>query len=187
MFRSFAASDKKLPGKLPVGRKQAAPAEQAPRPLQWAIKFMLAGAAASTVFLVYGVIVTASERNALINALISWNKTQPKSKQLTLDQIHSYVTASFVSMIIIGVIAILLWLWMARMNTAGRSWARIAASVFFLLWTYYTYVSIGQTRGAATLIISMIIILVIWLIGLGSLFFLWRPASTDFIKAQSGR
>jgi len=183
MFKSFAASDKK-----PITRrKQAAtPAEPAvPGTLQWAVRLMLAGAAASTVFLVFGVIVTASERSELVNALLKWDKTQPKAKQLTLTQINSYVTVSFVSMIIIGLIAIALWLWMARMNTAGRKWARYTASVLFVLWTYYTYVSIGATRGAATLIASMIIVLVIWLIGMVSLFFLWRPDSTAYFRDQS--
>ncbi len=182
MFKSSAGSDKKVP----AGRRQAFPDRllAAPGSVQWAVKLMLAGAAASTVYLVFGVIVTASERSALINALIASNKTQAKSKQLTVSQIHSLATFYVVEVIIIGLIAIALWLWMARMNSAGRNWARITASVFFVLWTYYTYVNIGQTRGAATHIASMVIVLVIWVIGLASLFFLWRPTSTAFFKTQ---
>ena len=189
MFKSFAASDKKASG-AGGGRKRllALPdsASGAPDTVQRAVKLMLAGAAASTVYLVFGVIVTAGQRNSLINALIANNKTQPVSKQLTLSQIHTLATFYVVETVIIGLIAIALWLWMARMNSGPRNWARITASVFFLLWTYYTYVSIGQTRGAATLITSTVIVLLIWLLGVASLFLLWRPQSTAFFKGQSG-
>jgi len=194
MFKSFTASDKKGSAG-PEGRKRglavfaalAAPdsGSGVPGTVQRAVKLMLAGAAASTVYLVFGVIVTAGQRNSLINALITSNNAEPKSKQLTLSQIHTLATFYIVETLIIGLIAIALWLWMARMNSGGRNWARITASVLFLLWTYYTYVSIGQTRGAASLIISTVIVLVIWLIGLASLFLLWRPPSTAFFKGRA--
>jgi hypothetical protein len=149
--------------------------------MQWAVRLMLAGAAVSTVYLVFALIVTASIKTDLTR----WNATVPKAKQLTASQLNSLATYYVVTTIIIGLISIGLWLWMAKMNTAGRSWARIVSSVLFLLWTYYTWVSIGQTRGAATLVISTVIVLVTWLIGLVSLFFLWRPASTAFYKAKT--
>jgi hypothetical protein len=183
MFKSFT---QKLPAPGTTGRGTVAE-HDAPETVQWAVRLMLVGAAISTLFLLFGVVVTVSERNSLINALISWNKTQPKSKQLSLSQIHSYVTVSIVTIIIVGLISIALWLWMARMNSGGRNWARITASVLFALWTFYTYQSIGDTRGAATLVASTVIVLLIWLVGLASLFLLWRPASTMFFKSQSAR
>jgi hypothetical protein len=149
--------------------------------MRWAVRLMLVGAAVSTVYLVFALIVTASIKTDLTR----WNATVPKAKQLTTSQLNSLATYYVVSTIIIGLIAIGLWLWMAKMNTAGRRWARIVSSVLFVLWTYYTWVSIGQTRGAATLVISTVIVLVTWLIGLVALFFLWRPASTAFYKAQT--
>jgi hypothetical protein len=185
MFKSFTASDKKLPasGKPSSRSKQPQPSRysEPPATLQWSVKLMLAGAAVSTVYLVFAVIVTFSVKSSLAR----WNATEPKAKQLTTSQLNSLATYYIVSTVIIGLIAIGLWLWMARMNTAGRSWARITASVLFLLRTYYTYVSIGQTHGAATLITSTAIVLVTWLIGLAALWLLWRPASSAFIKAQS--
>jgi len=135
----------------------------------------------STVYLVFALIVTASIKNSLVR----WNAAQPHAKQLTASQVNSLATYYIVSTIVIGLIAIGLWLWMARMNTGGRNWARIVSSVLFALWSYYTYVSIGQTHGAATLVISTVIVLVTWLIGLASLFLLWRPASSAFFKGQT--
>jgi hypothetical protein len=176
MFKSFTASEKKHP----VGRRLAAVDPALPPTMQWAVRLMLVGAAISTLYLVFAIVITASVKSALV----TWNATEPKAKQLTTSQINSLATYYIVSTIIIGLIAIGLWLWMARMNSNGRSWARITATVLFVLWSYYTYVSIGQTRGAATLLTSTAIVLVIWVVGLASLFFLWRPASTAFIKSQ---
>jgi hypothetical protein len=179
MFRSFIANDKRLPSR---GGSVAQP--EPPVSVQRAVKFMLAGAAASTVFLIFGVIVTANVKSALT----AWNATLPAKQQYTATQISNAATSYIVSTIIVGLIAIALWLWMARMNNrGGRSWARIAATVFFALWTFYTYQNIGGTRGSATFVAALVIILVIWLIGLASLYFLWRPDSTAYYKsAPSG-
>lgn len=190
MFKSFT---EKLPtGSKPSSRspqpskkgsRSPAPSSDATPPdtVQWAVKLMLAGAAISTVYLVFALIVTASIKTDLTR----WNATQAKSKQLTASQLNSLATYYVVSTILIGLIAIGLWLWMAKMNTRGRKWARIVASVLFALWSYYTYVSIGETHGAATLITSTVIVLVTWLIGLGALFLLWRPTSSAFYNEQT--
>jgi hypothetical protein len=186
MFKSF--TDKLPTSSKPASRpprtsKGAPPVPDATPPdtVQWAVKLMLAGAAVSTVYLVFALIVTASIKTDLVR----WNATQTKAKQLTTSQVNSLATYYIVSTIIVGLIAIGLWLWMARMNTRGRKWARIVATVLFVLWSYYTYVSIGETHGAATLITSTIIVLVTWLIGLASLFLLWRPASSAFYSEQT--
>jgi hypothetical protein len=184
MFKSLT---EKLPsGNKPPQRPGQSPRAQDPAPpatVQWSVRLMLAGAAASTVYLVFALIVTASVKSSLVK----WNATQPKAKQLTAGQLNSLATYYIVSTIIIGLIAVGLWLWMARMNGAGRNWARITASVLFALWTYYTYVSIGQVRGAATFVVSMAIVLATWLIGLGALVLLWRPDSSAYFKARSSR
>jgi hypothetical protein len=154
-----------------------------PASVQWAVKLMQAGAAVSTVYLIFALAVTATVKGSLT----TWNAEQAKSKQLTAAQINSIATFYIVSAIVTGLVAIALWIWMAKVNSAGRNWARITASVFFVLWSLYTYNSLGGTRGAATLIISTVIVLVIWLIGLGALFMLWRQESTAFFRAQSAR
>jgi hypothetical protein len=180
MFRSFIANDKRLPA---GGGSVAQP--EPPVSVQRAVRLMLGGAAASMVYFIFGLIITISQRNALIKAIIDSNSKQPKSKQLTLSQIHSYVNGIVVTTIIIGLFSVALWLWMARMNNRGRSWARITATAFFALWSFWTYQEIGSARSAATLTLALFIILVIWLIGLASVFFMWRPDSTAYYKSVS--
>jgi len=176
MFKSLTGIDKRLPA-----RGRGTPELPPPPPVQWAVRLMYAGAALSGVFLIFAVIVTSNVKSALIK----WNATQPKAKQYTLSQISNAATSYIVSTIIIGLIAIALWLWMARLNNRGRNWARITATVFFALWTYYTYESIGTTRGSATFITATGMVLAIWLVGLAALFFLWRSESTVYFKSES--
>jgi uncharacterized membrane protein len=183
MFKSFTD---RLPALGTPGRGTVAEADL-PETMRWAVKLMTVGAAISTVFAIFGVVVTLSERNSIVNSLISWNNSQPKSKRVSLNEIHSYVTVSIATIIIIGLISVALWLWMARMNTAGRSWARVVATVLFVLWTYYTYENLGGTRGSAVLIVSMAIVLVIWVVGVASLFLLWRQPSSEFFRSRSSR
>jgi Kef-type K+ transport system membrane component KefB len=76
---------------------------------------------------------------------------------------------------------------MARTNEAGRNWARITATVFFGLWTLYTYSILGELRGGvsvtATVILSLVLVLALWVIGVAAVFQLWRPSSTAYFKA----
>jgi multisubunit Na+/H+ antiporter MnhC subunit len=179
MFKSFLTSDRKLP----AGVSQS-PDEPTPPPAtQRAVRLMIAGAATSTVYLIFSVIMTTSLKSALTSA----NNAAEPSKRLTDSQLNSLTTYLIVTTIVIGLAAIGLWLWMAKMNSLGKNWARITSSVLFLLWTYYTYTSIGDTHGAASLVVSLVIVLVIWAIGLAALFMLWRQDSTAFFKDQSTR
>lgn len=150
-----------------------------PTSVRRAVWLMRIGAAASTVYLIFALAVTASEKSSLEK----WNAQQPKAKQLTAAEINSTATYLIVSTIIVGLIAVALWIWMARMNSRGRSWARMTSSAFFILWTVYAYSSVGSVRGPATLVVSTIIVLVIWLIGLCALFFLWRPDASEYFKS----
>lgn len=152
-----------------------------PVTVQWAVKLMLVGAAISTVYLVFALIVTRNVKSVLTQ----YNATLPKAKQLSPGQVSNAANSYIFSTILIGVIAIALWLWMARMNNKGKAWARITASILFALWSIYTWFSIGDTRGSATLIAATVMVLVTWLVGVGALFLLWRPASTVFFKDRS--
>jgi hypothetical protein len=177
MFKSLVASGRKLTS----GSSQTSDGSAPPASMQWAVKLMQAGAAASTVYLIFSVAIASTVKSSLTK----WNATQPKAKQLTSAQISTAATDLIVSIIIVGLISIALWLWMARKNNEGKTWARITSTVLFLLWSYYTYNSIASTRGAATLIASTVIVLVIWVIGLGALFMLWRQESSAYFKEKN--
>jgi protein-S-isoprenylcysteine O-methyltransferase Ste14 len=146
---------------------------------------MRAGAVVSALSLIFTVIGSFSLKHDMMTA----NAQKLADHQITASQISRTATGLIIYTIVIGLVSIGLWLWMARMNEAGRRWARITASVFFALWSLYTYSVIGELHGGVTvtgtLIVSMILILALWVIGAMTIFYLWRPASTAYFKAQS--
>ena len=186
MFKSFTASDKKQPAK--PGRTGPADLAAPPAPpaaVHRAVRLMQAGAAVSTLSLIFTVIGSFSLKHNMMTA----NAQKLQQHQITESQISNTATGLIIYTILIGLVSIGLWLWMARMNEAGRRWARITASVFFALWSLYTYSVLGELHGGvtvtATLIVSLILILALWVIGAATVFYLWRPASTAYFKAQS--
>ena len=78
--------------------------------------------------------------------------------------------------ILTGLIGVGLWLWMARMNGAGRSWARVVASVLFALSTLSVLTSIARPSAGVTRIFGVLV----WLVGLGAIVLLWQRDSSDY-------
>ena len=133
---------------------------------------MLAGAAVTAIWQIYWIAVTAAHKASLTNA---------NGKPVTNSQMVAIVLGTVVFAILISAI----WVLVARLNQAGKNWARIAAAVLFLLWTFETYRSIPLVTRGGYWIVNIVIMLAIWLIGLAAVYLLWRPDSTAFFKAQS--
>jgi hypothetical protein len=148
------------------------PARPEPPPsVVMAVRLMYAGAVVSAVSLVVGLATVGSLRTAL-------HKSQPT---LTPTQLHDLQTVVVVGSIVIGLISIGLWVWMALMNKAGKSWARIVATVLFGLDTLFLLLGVARAGAAASSLVSILI----WLIGLGAVVLLWRKDSNEYITAQS--
>jgi hypothetical protein len=73
-----------------------------------------------------------------------------------------------------GLIPVALWLWMARATSQGKNWARILCTVLFGLAT----LQLTGSRGVVPVFCAALT----WLIGLGAVWLLWRPASGAFFK-----
>jgi hypothetical protein len=148
------------------------PARREPPPsVVMAVRLMYAGAVVSAVSLVVGLATVGSLRSSL-------HKSQPT---LTPTQLHDLQTIVVVGSVVIGLISIGLWVWMALMNKAGKSWARIVATVLFGLDTLFLLLGVARAGAAASSLVSILI----WLIGLGAFVLLWRKDSTEYITAQS--
>lgn len=148
------------------------PARPAPPPsLVMAVRLMYAGAVVSAVSLVVGLVTVGSLRTAL-------HKSQPS---LTPAQLHNLQTIVIVGSVAIGLISIGLWVWMALMNKAGKSWARIVATVLFGLDTLFLLLGLARAGAAASSLVSILT----WLIGLGAVILLWRKDSSEYFTALS--
>jgi hypothetical protein len=141
----------------------------APTSVTRAVQAMYVGAAASLI----GIIITIIDRHAIRTTLANHNH------KLTASQLNTDYHVALGVAIVGGLIGVGLWIWMAFMCKAGKSWARIVSSVFFGIETINLGVGSAATgTGGATRIYGILI----WLIGLVAIIFLWQRPSTEFFK-----
>ena len=152
----------------------------APAPVRTAVRLMYAGAAVSAVGLIMGLALIIVDINAAARGrFLGHSLTAPQMRPLVITV-----------WIVFGLAGIALWLWMARANGRGWSWARIVSTVLFVLATL-------QLRGAFTQPVShvgfgvrvlyygsTVLSAAAWLAGLAAVWLLWHPASTAFFRSQ---
>jgi hypothetical protein len=156
-------------GQGPVAPPQA----PAPQPVTTAVRLMYAGAALSAIEIILGLATMGSLKSAIRSQYPGY----------TASQIHTAQVAAIVAAVVIGAIAIGLWLWMAWANGKGKSWARIVATVLFALNTIDLLTLIARPHSA----LSLVFALLVWLAGLGAIFFLWQRESSAYFQAMSAR
>jgi hypothetical protein len=140
----------------------------APRSVLNAVKLMYAGAA----FEVLAVIIALATIGSLKSAILA------RHPAYTAARLHTAEVARTVPLVIGGLIAIGLWLWMAWANGRGRSWARVVSAVFFGINTLDLLISLLLVHAVAALIIGV----VIWLVGLGAIVLIFTRESGPFYK-----
>ena len=149
----------------------AAPVER-PSSVTRAVQLMYVGAALSLV----GIIVAWATKSQLNEQIAAATPT------LTPDQVESAVTISLAVGTVIGLVAVGLWLWMAAANGAGKSWARVVATVLGALSVLSAVFSL--TSGTGITIAMQVLSLVL---AVAILVLLWRPASSEYFRARSAR
>ena len=152
------------------------------RTVRAAVRFMYAGAAVSTLNLIILL--------ALIGDIRAYHAIL--GNRLTAAEV-SHATGSVIALsIVLDLVPIALWLWMARANGNGRNWARSLSTVLFGLAT----LSLTSVVPQPVIIISFvptvhlsfipalapIALVLTWLPGAAAVWLLWRPASTAFFK-----
>jgi hypothetical protein len=130
---------------------------------------MYAGAAVSAIGLILDLFTIGSIRSNL-------HKNFPK---LSASQLHSAQQTFIIALVVTGLIGIGLWVWMAMMSKAGRSWARIVGSVLFGVDTLLLLLGLSRAGAAAGTLSSILT----WLLGLGAIVFLWRRDSSEYFTA----
>ena len=162
----------------PGGQPPGPPPPPAPAPVLTAVKLMYAGAVISTVDLIISLAFIIGDNKAGHATLNGHRLTAAQASHLY----PLFITVAIVS----GLVVIAPWLWMARANRQGRSWARILSTVLFGLATLELISVLPQSvisfSGLAGL--GLIFWLPTWLVGLAAVRLLWRPASSAFFKLQ---
>ena len=139
----------------------------APAPVRTAVKLMYAGAAVSAVPLIVALAYSGDIKAYHLEVL---------NHRLTTAQLIHWRPLIITVVIVVGLVAPALWLWMARASGQGRNWARILSTVLFGLATLQLVGNIGDS-------VAVVIITVLpWLVGLAAVWLLWRSASSTFFK-----
>src|ERR1022692_1372125 len=154
----------------------------APPPVLMAVKLMYVGAVLSALTAIY----TASTAGSLKSAIL---KAHPL---YTAAQVHNDEKSIVISAIVVGgLLTTGMWIWMARMNGAGHKWARIVASVLFVINTVDLLLAAAEASSVTTVGantgIQVALVALIWLAGLGAIVLLWRGESSRYMAAASAK
>ena len=152
----------------------------APAPVLTAVKLMYAGAAASTAGLVIGLaLIIVDIKAAARGRFLGHSLAAPQIRPLIITV-----------WIVFGLVVIAMWLWMARADGQGRSWARILSAVLFGLATLQLRGDFTQPVSHAGFGVTVlyyggtVLFAAAWLAGGAAVWLLWRPASRAFFKPQ---
>jgi hypothetical protein len=159
-----------------VGPTEPAPTATPPSSITTAVKLMYVGALISLIGLITSLLSTGDMRAAVEDSL------RKQGKKVDPSVVDSLVTGGIIIGVVTALIGIGLWIWMARKNQAGRSWARIVATVLGGLNVLLTLVSL--TRSTSTGVGTVVNIIMV-LLALAILFLLWRRESSDYYAARS--
>ncbi len=162
-------------GAMPGAVEQPGGPVTQPASIAQAVKLMYVGAALSLLSILVGLLARNELRKAVEDA--SAKQATPMSP----SQVDAAVTLGMVSAVVAGLIGVALWLWMARANGRGRSWARIVATVLWVIQLISLLASfVRPTAGLATILGVVTVVLGGYIV-----FLLGKKESSAFYAAQS--
>lgn len=150
----------------------AAASVERPSSVTRAVQLMYVGAALSVV----GIVVAWATKSQLRDQIAA------ASPSLSSEDVESALTISLASATVVGLVAVGLWLWMAAANGAGRSWARVVATVLGGLGVLSAVFSLMTATGVTVVTQLLSLALAVTILVL-----LWRPASSAYFRARSAR
>jgi hypothetical protein len=133
-----------------------------------AVRVMYAGAAVSVISVIAGVLTSGK------------SEIHAARPDLTPAQVSAYAEFDLVSVIIVGLVGVGLWIWLARMCRDGRGVVRVAGTVLFGVDTVLQVIGFTQPAAFAARIPGLLV----WLVGLAAVLLLWRRDATDYFSGQ---
>ena len=137
-----------------------------------AVRLMWVGAALTIVGLLVGFLTVDTVREQI----------EDDNPSFTADEVDTAVAAGLGFSVVIGLVAVGLWLWMAWANGKGKSWARIVASVLGGLNIAFSLLGLAINPATPA---SVVLTLVGLVLAAVILVLLYRPDSSRFYEARS--
>ncbi len=97
---------------------------------------------------------------------------------------RSLAAVASVEVLVVGVVVVALWIWLASASKQGRRWVRTAGTVLFGAGTFIEFVVLGIPGVASVKAFGFIV----WLIGLAAVILLWQRKSGEYfaMRRQAG-
>ncbi|KRF37550.1 hypothetical protein [Nocardioides sp. Soil805] len=163
------------PGQSPYGAPPV-PTEP-PAPLRTAVLLMRVGALLSLLSLLSTFLFRDQIRDQVEQTL------EDQGSAITADAVDTAVAIGTAFAVVVGLVGVALWLWMAWANGRGKSWARIVATVLFALSAISFLFSFSQPQP----VLSTVLGLVNLVLGAAIVVLLWKRESSDYYAAVSGQ
>ena len=155
----------------------AAPAEQ-PQSIRTAVLLMRIGAAVSLLSLIVSLVTMGSLKDDIRDELTA------QGTDFTDSDIDAVFGVAIAFAIVVGLIGVGLWLWMAWANGRGKKWARVISTVLAALGLIFLLLSLNS---AGTTTLAGLFSLVTVALGVVAVVLLYRPDSSAFYAANSRR
>jgi len=133
-----------------------------------AVRAMYVGAAVSVISVIAGLLASGSVKSEF----------QAAHPDQTAAQASAYAEFNLVSVLIVGLVGIALWIWLARLCRDGRRVVRLIGTVLFGLDTLLQGVGFTEPTTFAARIPGLLV----WLVGLVAVVLLWRRDATDYFN-----
>lgn len=149
-----------------------------PRSLRYAVWFMYLGALLSLIDIFIG----AAAKNSVLDTARQQALDRGDAPADVDQAISTLSTAYTWTVIGVGIIATLLWVWMAWANSKGHKWARVVATILFAINTIGVISALVSQQTTAVYLWMTIIT---WLVGLVALYLLWSREASAYIERIS--
>jgi len=178
-----------VPSRIPAGARPPGPAVPYPPAPGWpappaATRSGIPGSVLTAVRLMYAGAAVSLVNVVVSLAAISQIKTSFEVQHpFAQNAAQGVATAAAAVVIVIGAVAIGVWLKLASASRKGRSWARTAGTILFVLDTLALLGTLGRAGIPATKTFGALT----WLIGLLAVISLWRRQSSDYFSDSRRR
>ncbi len=147
-----------------------------PRSMDFAVNLMRLGGVVALLDVFTVFLMQSAIRQSVIDGL------HKQGKSVDSATVDAGVAAAVIFAIIFGLLGAGLWFWMASANGNGRSWARIVATVFFVISLLST---LGNLTAGSSTVLPTILGLLSVIIGAAAILFMYKRESTDWYRAMS--
>lgn len=137
-----------------------------------AVRLMYVGAGLQALGIIFSLLTRGQLRD-------QFAEQQP---ELTQEELDTAVAVGVGGIVVIGLLAIAMWIWMAQANKRGLGWARIVATVLGGLNIAFTLFSLFQSTG-----VGFVVQLITIALAAAILFLLFRPDSGAYYNAVSNQ